>query len=310
MSENNNNNNTIATVNNDNIDNPSDSENDQFHDTVAIEESEEEQEMATVNVFSNIKLQPFIESEPEMWFDQMEVYLECKGISDPADKFKVLHAFGGETLVKFTYRFKKEKTIVPAGSTAFEEVKKQIINAYSQSEDTKLQELFKCENLAGIKPQQLAMKIREKANGAFTKPALKSLFMASLPTEVRQILCISEIDDLDKLATMADRIISTTKGPTQAVNKIDSNKSLNMAQLQEQLEKLTEQVQNLSYRGRGSQSGNSHNRSRSKSQNREYKGKNSHFNPDWCYWHNKFKNDSNRCQKPCTWNRNANSQKN
>ena len=239
MNENVSQNSIIETPNNDNSTGPSDSEDENFEDTVPVSETEEEQEMATTTSNSDFKLQPFYESELEMWFDKAETYMECRGITTAEGKFKILHAYGCETIAKFTYRVKKDKTPVPEGSSAYEIVKQQVISAYSQSEESRLQELFKSENLAGIKPQQMAIKLREKAGTDFSKPALKSLFMSSLPTEVRQILCISEVEDLDKLATMADRIISTTKGPTHAVNKIERGDGLNMAQLQEQLEKLT-----------------------------------------------------------------------
>ena len=224
MSENVSQNSIIETQNHDNSPSTSDSENELFEDMVPLSEQEEEKEMAS----SNIKFPPFYETEPEMWFDQVDTILECKGIKTPDEKFKILHGFGGETHVKFTYRIKKDKTSIPNGSSQYEVVKSHIINAYSQSEESRLQKLFKSEKLSGIKPQQRAIRLRKIASGDFSKAALRSLFLTSLQRGVRKILCICEIEDLDKLATVADRIMANANTPVQTVNKIERTDNANL----------------------------------------------------------------------------------
>ena len=86
------------------------------------------------------------------------------------------------------------------------------------------QKSLDCKNYlkVNIKPQQIAIKLREKAGGDFSKPALRSLFLSSLPEEVRKILCIilCEFEDLEKLAAMADRILANSNTSVHSVNKI------------------------------------------------------------------------------------------
>ncbi|KMQ82107.1 retrovirus-like pol polyprotein [Lasius niger] len=62
--------------------------------------------------------------------------------------------------------------------------------------------------LGDRKPSRLLLEMRSKASSQIGDDILKSLFLQRLPTTVQQILAIS--DDLDKLAKMADGIMSAS----------------------------------------------------------------------------------------------------
>ena len=249
-----------------------------------------------------VKLPTFSEAEPEMWFDQVEELLQLNGITEEAQKFSYIHAMGGEKVGMYTYKVKKDENI--AINEKYKQAKKDIIKAFTANDITKLRQLMRGENFAGLPPTQMLMRIQNKAGTSITGDALKTIFLDNLPEQVRPILAVRQDAGLDLLAEIAENILGSQVSPT-AVNKVDTQEDGQIAQLQAEINQLTEQVRRLAQprgrspsRGRG-RGGYFRSSSRDSAQNERY-----------CFYHNKFKEQAFRCRSPCFWDNDRNNQKN
>ncbi|GFY55944.1 uncharacterized protein TNIN_406581 [Trichonephila inaurata madagascariensis] len=74
--------------------------------------------------------------------------------------------------------------------------------------------------LGDRKPSCLLLEMRSKAGSRISEELLKSLFIQRLPTQVQQILAISN-DQLDKLVEMADGIMAVAES-TSSIHVIDA----------------------------------------------------------------------------------------
>ncbi|GIY38634.1 reverse transcriptase [Caerostris darwini] len=124
--------------------------------------------------------------------------------------------------------------------------------------------------------------MQNKADARINDDLLKSLFLQILPTNVQQILAISN-DNLDKLAEMADGIMSTSSAPV--VNAIAA--SADQPDLHTMLCEITFR---LEARTRDQSRGRNQTRSANRSRETE--------NPEHCWYHRKFEQQENKMSTP------------
>ncbi|GIY83921.1 uncharacterized protein CDAR_175861 [Caerostris darwini] len=96
----------------------------------------------------------------------------------------------------------------PPADVPFTALKKRLCAQYSDSETQRLRDLISAMQLSDRRPSRL-LEMRSKAGARIKDDLLKSLFLQRLPTNVQQILAISN----DNLAEMADGIMSTSSAP-------------------------------------------------------------------------------------------------
>ncbi|XP_055928010.1 uncharacterized protein LOC129959213 [Argiope bruennichi] len=78
---------------------------------------------------------------------------------------------------------------------------------YADTEEQRLRDLISGMQLGNRKPSRFLLEMRSKAGNRISDNSLKSLFLKRLPTNVQQILAISD-DGVEKLAEMADGIMA------------------------------------------------------------------------------------------------------
>ncbi|GIX68522.1 uncharacterized protein CDAR_515171 [Caerostris darwini] len=136
--------------------------------------------------------------------------------------------------------------------------------------------------LGDRRSSRLLLEMRSKAGARINDNLLKSLFLQRLPTNVQQILAISN-DNLDMLAEMADGIMPTSSAPM--VNAVAA--SADQPDLRTMLCQITSLLE-----ARTRDQSRSRNQRRSPSRSRQTE------NPEHCWYHGKFKQRATKCRPP------------
>ncbi|GIY23383.1 uncharacterized protein CEXT_50111 [Caerostris extrusa] len=100
----------------------------------------------------------------------------------------------------------------PSADAPFTVLKKRLCAQYADSEAQRLRDLISGMQLGDRCPSRLLLEMLSKAGARINDDFLKSLFLQRLPTNVQQILAISN-DNLDKLEEMAEGIMPTSSAP-------------------------------------------------------------------------------------------------
>ena len=172
----------------------------------------------------------------------------------------------------------------------YDSLRETLIKRTTASEQKRLQQLLHTEELGDRSPSQFLRRIKQllgdKALSA-DKFFLRELFLQRLPPHVRMVLASSkDADDLEKLAVLADRVVEVSV-PT--VSNLDTpSLSVEVEQLRAEIASLKGVVQSLS------QPALPRLRHRTPSPSRPR-------TDGLCWYHARFAEKANRCQKPCSW---------
>lgn len=147
--------------------------------------------------------------------------------------------------------------------------------------------------------------------------------MEQLPENVRGILAISSVNDLNILALQADRIIEVVKPQVNATQLAvvahdpNNNNKTKTGTVEEEIEQLKKQIEQLSV-AKGTRRSNIRNRfqrgrwrsqSRSRSKDRRLSKKEDTYTYV-CYYHSRFGNSARHCLLPCGWKKPEEKQEN
>lgn len=175
----------------------------------------------------------------------------------------------------------------------YDEIKSRIINNFSISPGNELRQILKGEIFTGGKPSLILGKIKHLSRGRCSDEVIKAVFMEQLPVHCRSILALSDVNDLTRMAHVADKIMAQSN--EQSVAAVSTDRG------------LSEKVDALMALSVHSEShSRSHNRSysrgRKQSQSRNGKSTNrssNHNNDELCYYHKRFGNDAKKFKPTC-----------
>lgn len=246
----------------------------------------------------SVKIPPFWPEKPEIWFFQVEAQFSICGIVAEETKFNYLVSQLEPKFVESLWDI-----ISDDSRTKYTAAKERLLNTFRESENKRLQRLLTGLDLGDMKPSQLLQRMRNLATDGISDKVLKTLFLQKMPDSVRNVVCISD-DDIEKIATMADRIVENQPKkelysassdvppiPVDAVSELKQQ----IAILENKLDQLTvtssrkprSQARNIVRSSNG----------RSRSRNR--------YNPSgkYCYYHFRFgeKCYPEKCKAPCAW---------
>ncbi|XP_011634814.1 uncharacterized protein LOC105425653 [Pogonomyrmex barbatus] len=100
----------------------------------------------------------------------------------------------------------KDLIMNPPSNNKYDALKERVLNIFSVSQSAKLRQLLKGQVLGDKKPSHFLLKLKNLAGDQVTDSILKTLFMEQLPENYRIILATIDEPDLDKFATIADKI--------------------------------------------------------------------------------------------------------
>lgn len=237
-----------------------------------------------------VKVPPFWATQPQIWFAQIESQFEICGVSTDLTKFNtIVGNIESSVLTQVT-----DAVLCPPEKEKYENLKKAIIERYSDSEQARMRKLFSDVDLGDKKPSQLYNELRqlggEKINGDF----LKNIWLQRLPPSVQAIL-VSIKGDATVLTSVADSVMET--GGFNRLQKISvkagtsaSKTSNSSSTLEVKIDELTQRFDKLE---------RSHSRSRSSSNRRNSK---SRERSTFCWYHHRFGDKATKCnQSDCTF---------
>ena len=249
----------------------------------------------------SIKLPPFWPADPLIWFAQAEAQFKTRGINREDTKFAhILAAVQPEIIQEV-----RDLVINPPQDNPYKRLKEEMIKRTSASEQKRLQMLLTEEDLGDKKPSQVLRRMRQLLGERKLEEGIfKQLFLQRLPSNAQLILASSRDSvSLDELASLADRILEVYVPPVNAVTTPAPAPQGELAELREQISKLTRQV--------GLLQANLKRQSRSRSQSRSRPRKASHDQASgssdtaatstMCWYHGRFGAEAHKCVQPCSY---------
>ncbi|XP_051168398.1 uncharacterized protein LOC127286129 [Leptopilina boulardi] len=239
------------------------------------------------------RLPTFIRTDPSLWFAQIELIFESAGIfSQRLRAGSVVTALDHEVVQTIGDLLTNNNYV----ENLYSEIKKRVIENFSLSPESELRSILKGEIISDGKPSLILSRIRHLRRGRCSDDVLKTIFLEHLPANCRAVLAVSETNDLNRLASMADRIMSYSSSEKNvAAVSVDPD-----SEILKKLEKLTLRIDALSTRSRNPSKSNNHDRSRSRSKSNSG-GKNQGF----YRFHRKFGKKAHRCFQPCSFEKNS-----
>lgn len=242
-----------------------------------------------------IKIPPFWMDSPEIWFAQIEAQFTITQIKTDLSKFNTVVAHIESNVLSQV----SEAILNPPEENKYENLKKQIIDRFADSEQRKMRKLLSDVSLGDQKPSNLLNEMRRLGGSSITDSFLKTLWLQNLPQQVRAILSTSEAD-LTVLATLADKIIEV--GDFHNVHAITNDSASSscspsekrIASLEKRIEQLTKTIERCKFSNR------SRSRSRNSSQQRDATPK-PKKKYEFCWYHFKFGTAATKCQQPCNF---------
>ena len=154
-----------------------------------------------------LKLPTFWVARPAVWFAQVEAQFTTRHPPIEADLTKYNYVVAA--LDNVAAGEVEALILSPPAENKYPALKSALIKAFGKTQAQKDNELLSLSGLGDKKPSALLRHIRSL--NADPETLLRALFLAQLPTEVRQILAGSAKTDLDELATDADRIMEASQ---------------------------------------------------------------------------------------------------
>ena len=149
------------------------------------------------------KIPIFFKNDPALWFVQVEVSLHSAQISVQSTKADVVIAALDYEVVT---AIKDLITIVPRPADIFVQIKNRIISTFAVSPESNLRKLLKGQVVTEGKPSLILNRLQNLNDGKCDEAIMRSIFMDQLPVNIRAMLAVSGIEDVNKLAAMADKM--------------------------------------------------------------------------------------------------------
>ncbi|XP_050357851.1 uncharacterized protein LOC126778406 [Nymphalis io] len=103
----------------------------------------------------------------------------------------------------------------------YDTLKSRLLAVYEESENRQLQKLLSEIDLGDEKPSQLLRRMRDLARRKIPDETLSIMWQCHLPAAVRSVLAVTDVKDLENLATIADKIMENTRPIQIAESYID-----------------------------------------------------------------------------------------
>ena len=155
----------------------------------------------------SVKLPEFWPDDPEVWFIRVEAQLRSRAITQDQTRFDyVVAALDNRAIVEI-----KAVLTNPPHQDKYNTIKKSacLLSAFGKTQAQKDAELLNISGLGDRKPTALLRHLESLNNDAAT--LRRAFFLAQLLTQVRAILALKEIDDINELANAADRIMEASQ---------------------------------------------------------------------------------------------------
>ena len=237
----------------------------------------------------NVKLPAFNAEKPRLWFSQVESVFSVNNITAENVKYSLVSS----QLTNLIANEVEDILISPPTDKPYEKLKTELISRLSKSEDHRVRQLLRVEELSDSTASQFLRRLKALAGATkVDEQLLRTLWLQRLPSEAQKILQTHSTDtSLDKLAEIADRILEVVPAKTVCAITTAPSQSPNLEKL---LESISERLSRLESSARQNANQN-RSRSRSRSQKR--------FPDGYCFYHHKFGENATKCRPPCSYSK-------
>ncbi|XP_037950763.1 uncharacterized protein LOC119681590 [Teleopsis dalmanni] len=150
-----------------------------------------------------VNIPPFLNEDPELWFAQIEGYFHINGVtSDLSRFFTVTTSLDVETLRRVSDLVKK-----PPEDDKYETLKREIIQQLHSLKRHQLILLLIGMDGSNKRPSELLQMMKVLTASHMLDFELQYYWLRKLPKNIQRILKTCNMDDVNKLAKLADSII-------------------------------------------------------------------------------------------------------
>ncbi|XP_011312400.1 uncharacterized protein [Fopius arisanus] len=253
----------------------------------------------TLAAINQIKLPGFWKTNPDLWFIHAEAHFYTKKITvDSTKYFHVVSALDADCLRQVSDIIRH-----PPEADKYKNIKDELIERFSDSKEKQLHKLLTGLELGTRKPSELLREMKNLSAGCVTDEMIRTLWLNHLPITLRSILSATDDLDVDKMATLADKVNDVTSGHT--VMATHTRNTTSSSTVEEQVRKLNERFETLvqgfsELTARINRLSPTHHRSRSRSKSTNVNSANNSNRSGVCFYHWKFGEKAKRCIEPCS----------
>lgn len=193
-------------------------------------------ENAPVAAATQVKMQAFYESDPELWFMVVKSQFDARKITK--EKSRYLHVVANLNCATAT----QVKDIIKSSFVDghYEKLKNALISIYAETSTEKFRKLISSAEVGEQKPSQFSHLMKSLADKSITNDFIRKLWIQRLPSTIRAVLSASN-DTLDNLAKMADQMWEVSD--RFAISSIKSEeKSSTLEKIVHAIDKLTDKT--------------------------------------------------------------------
>lgn len=247
-----------------------------------------------------LKLPQFWERSPVPWFVQAEAQFALNRITGDTTKFHHVISALPQSAIESVLDFLEN----PPNTDLYKNLKKLLIDRHSLSESKRIERLLSGEQLGYRKPSDFYRALKQLAgsSGAISEPLIRNLWLRRLPQAVNVALVSFQDKDITDLISIADKIFEVLQLPQVSTVSLPST-SNSQSNLEKEVHELKAMVKQLSSsRQSRSRTRNStpHFSDRSSTSRLSHRSKSNHRS-DWCWYHNRYKNQAQKCQGSCSF---------
>ena len=251
--------------------------------------------------YKAVHLPPFLAKDVRFWFLQVEALFRTARITDDQTKFDhVITAMDVAAAADI-----RDVLENPPAENRYDVLKAALIDRLAISEAARIKRILSNETMGDRTPSQHLRHLRAQAGNNFSDQVLMSIWMSSLPLEIKPIIASNTDLSLEKLAAMADSVVDVTgcrrvaaiSTPDATTSSATSHATTSaveaqIAALTKQISALTKSVSRQHARRDGKDDATAPKQRRDKSPA---------ATPGLCWYHRTFKEAAMKCTAPCTW---------
>ncbi|GFQ94097.1 transposon Ty3-G Gag-Pol polyprotein [Trichonephila clavata] len=134
----------------------------------------------------SVKIPPFWEEKPEIWFFQVEAQFSIANINQEETKFNYLVAQLDLKFIENIWDIIKSNE-----KNKYSCAKNRLLSAFKESEEKNIKKLLTGISLGDMKPSQLLRQMKSLAGDNITEKVLRTLWLDKLPDSIKNILVVS-----------------------------------------------------------------------------------------------------------------------
>ncbi|GFY02419.1 uncharacterized protein TNCV_3503001 [Trichonephila clavipes] len=152
----------------------------------------------------SVKILPFWEEKPEIWFFQVEVQFSIANIKQEKMKFNCLVAqLDTEFKDNIWYIIQSEE------KNKYSCAKNRLLSTLKESKEKCIKKLLTEISIGDLKPSQLLSKMKSLAGVNISEKVFRTLWLDKLPGSIKNILVVSS-ENLENSSVKADKILKNS----------------------------------------------------------------------------------------------------